>query len=100
METSIPILPIANNEPIQLPSSSVNGLIKVQLFKFGLKFTESLWPLHFVKNGNAGDVQPMLVPKLNDPIQAGKSYKINEKKYQTQELVIILSKFSDLWNDR
>ena len=36
------LLPIANSEPIQLPSSSVNGLIKVQLFKFGLKFTESL----------------------------------------------------------
>ena len=99
METSIPILPIANNEPIQLPSSSVNGLIKVQLFKFGLKFTESLWPLHFVKNGNAGDVQPMLVPKLNDPIQAGKSYKINEN-FLSNSGTCVLSKFSDLWNDR
>ena len=33
---------------------------------------ESLWSLHFDKNGNAGDVQPIPVPKLNDPIVAKK----------------------------
>ena len=47
-------------------------LIKVQLFKFGLKFIESLWPLHLDKNGNAGDVQPIPVPKLNEPTAAEK----------------------------
>ena len=67
-------VPIAKSEPIQLPSSSVNGWIKVQLFKFGLKLS-SLCPLHFVKNGRAGDVHPIPVPRLNEPIVAENSIK-------------------------
>ena len=68
-----------NNELIQLPSSTVNDLGKVQLLKFesyGLKLS-----LQLERNGNAGDVHDKTIPKLNAPIVArSKQKRFSEKR--------------------
>ena len=60
--------PIPKSELIQLPSSLVNDLDKVQLLKFGLKLLDL--SLQSDRNGSAGDVHAKTIPKLNAPIVA------------------------------